>query len=33
MIRAWDAAYPPNVAWKRDAGQADFESEVRADGG
>jgi transglutaminase-like putative cysteine protease len=32
MIRAWDAAYPPNVAWKRDAGQADFESEVRADG-
>ena len=29
IIRDWDTTYPPTVEWKRDAGLADFESEVR----
>jgi len=32
IIRVWDETYPPTVEWKRDAGQADFESEVRRAG-
>jgi transglutaminase-like putative cysteine protease len=32
IVRDWDETYPPTVEWKRDAGQADFESEVRAAG-
>jgi transglutaminase-like putative cysteine protease len=32
IIRDWDETYPPTVEWKRDAGQADFESEVRRAG-
>jgi transglutaminase-like putative cysteine protease len=32
IIRDWDETYPPSVEWKRDAGQADFESEVRRAG-
>jgi transglutaminase-like putative cysteine protease len=32
IIRVWDETYPPSVEWKRGAGQADFESEVRRAG-
>jgi len=32
IVRDWDETYPPSVEWKRDAGQADFESEVRRAG-
>ena len=28
IVKVWDALYPPNVEWKRDAGHGDFEREV-----
>jgi transglutaminase-like putative cysteine protease len=32
LVAAWDAAYPPNVEWKRDGDHGDFEREVEGHG-